>query len=168
MSDFYVAVGDTTTFTKTVGEYDVYAFAGISGDFAPNHVDKAYMEKSVAMVQTVDAQMGELAFSKALQSIWEVISAGNKYIDETAPWTLAKDPAQKERLGTVMYCMAESQRLVYSLLAAFMPATAEKGLCYLGVANPPTAESLAWGKLTAGTKIIKAEALFPRIEEKGE
>ena len=46
MSDFYVAIGDTTTFTKTVGEYDVYGFAGISGDFAPNHVDKAYMEKS--------------------------------------------------------------------------------------------------------------------------
>jgi len=46
MSDFYVAIGDTTTFSKTVGEYDVYGFAGISGDFAPNHVDKAYMEKS--------------------------------------------------------------------------------------------------------------------------
>ena len=46
MSDFYVAIGDTTTFSKTVGEYDVYTFAGISGDFAPNHVNKAYMEKS--------------------------------------------------------------------------------------------------------------------------
>src|SRR2546421_4121408 len=46
MSEFYVAVGDTTSFSKTVGEHDVYAFAGISGDFAPNHVDKAYMEKS--------------------------------------------------------------------------------------------------------------------------
>ena len=41
MSEFYVAVGDTTSFTKTVGEYDVYSFAGISGDFAPNHVNKA-------------------------------------------------------------------------------------------------------------------------------
>ena len=46
MGDFYVAVGDATSFTKTVGEYDVYGFAGISGDFAPNHVNKAYMEKS--------------------------------------------------------------------------------------------------------------------------
>jgi len=46
MSDFYVTIGDTTTFTKTVGEYDVYGFAGISGDFAQNHVNKAYMEKS--------------------------------------------------------------------------------------------------------------------------
>jgi 3-hydroxybutyryl-CoA dehydratase len=46
MNDFYVSVGDATSFSKTVGEYDVYAFAGISGDFAPNHVDKAYMQKS--------------------------------------------------------------------------------------------------------------------------
>jgi 3-hydroxybutyryl-CoA dehydratase len=46
MGDFYVAVGDATSFTKTVSESDVYLFAGISGDFAPNHVNKAYMEKS--------------------------------------------------------------------------------------------------------------------------
>jgi acyl dehydratase len=46
MDDFYVAIGATATFSKTVGEYDVYSFAGISGDFAPNHVNKAYMEKS--------------------------------------------------------------------------------------------------------------------------
>jgi methionyl-tRNA synthetase len=131
-------------------------------------VDHAYKDKSEAMINAVDVQMGELAFSKALQSIWEVISAGNKYIDETAPWILAKDPAMKERLGTVMYCLAESQRLVYSLLAAFMPSTAEKGLGYLGAGYPPAAESLSWGKLTGGTKIVKAEALFPRIEEKGE
>ena len=46
MNDFYVAVGDSTSFSKTVSESDVYLFAGISGDFAPNHVNKAYMEKS--------------------------------------------------------------------------------------------------------------------------
>ncbi len=131
-------------------------------------VDSAYREKSVAMLAAVDTQMGELAFSKALQSIWEVISAGNKYIDETAPWALAKDPAQADRLGTVMYCLAESQRLVYTLLAAFMPATSAKGLGYLGVTAPPSAASLAWGGMAAGTTVTKAEALFPRIEEKGE
>lgn len=46
MTDFYVKIGDSARFTKTVGEYDVYGFAGITGDFSPNHVDKAYMEKS--------------------------------------------------------------------------------------------------------------------------
>lgn len=46
MSEFYVKVGDSARFSKTVGEYDVYSFAGITGDFSPNHVDKSYMEKS--------------------------------------------------------------------------------------------------------------------------
>jgi acyl dehydratase len=46
MAEFYVKVGDSARFSKTVGEYDVYSFAGITGDFAPNHVDKSYMEKS--------------------------------------------------------------------------------------------------------------------------
>jgi methionyl-tRNA synthetase len=81
---------------------------------------------------------------------------------------LAKDPAQKERLATVMYYMLESQRIVYFLLSAFMPKTAEKGLCYLGWTETPDDQGLAWGGLQPGTAIAKAEALFPRIEEKGE
>ena len=131
-------------------------------------LDCAYRDKSIEMLKSVDTQMSELAFSKALQSIWEVISAGNKYIDETAPWTLAKDPAQQERLGTVMYCLAESQRLVYSILAAFMPATSAKGLSYLSITAAPDEEALTWGRLAAGATITKAEALFPRIEEKAD
>ena len=131
-------------------------------------LDATYREKTSSMVVQVDGHLEDLAFSKALQSIWEVISAGNKYIDETAPWTLAKDPALKERLGTVMYYMLESQRIVYFLLSAFMPKTAEKGLCSLGWTEPADDQGLAWGGLKAGTVITKAEALFPRIEEKGE
>ncbi len=112
--------------------------------------------------------MEELAFSKALQGIWEVVSAGNKYIDETAPWTLAKDPALKERLATVIYCMLESQRLVYFLLSAFMPRTAAKALACLGWEGTVDGAGLQWGGLRAGTRIAKAEPLFPRIEEKPE
>ena len=131
-------------------------------------LDAAYREKTVAMLQVVDGHIEDLAFSKALQAIWEVISAGNKYIDETSPWTLAKDPAQKERLATVMYYMLESQRIVYLLLSAFMPKTSERGLCCLGWPEAPAAHALVWGGLKPGTAIAKAEALFPRIEEKGE
>ncbi len=127
-------------------------------------IDNAYRARSEAMVAQVEANMDELAFSKALQNIWEVVSAGNKYIDETAPWTLAKDPAQRERLGTVMYHLLESQRLVYFLLSAFMPKTAAKALGYLGWEEMPNEGGLAWGLLRPGTRIIKAEALFPRIE----
>ena len=131
-------------------------------------MDAAYRDKTVAMIGQVAGFMEELAFSKALQAIWEVVSAGNKYIDEAAPWTLAKDPAQQERLATVMYSLVESQRLVYTFLSAFMPATAAKALDYLGWQKAPTTEAMAWGKLAAGTRIAKAEPLFPRIEEKGD
>ncbi|WP_129126773.1 methionine--tRNA ligase [Geomonas oryzae] len=133
-----------------------------------SELDKAYREKTVAMIEQVDGFIDELAFSRALQAIWEVISAGNKYIDETAPWTLAKDPEKRERLSTVMYYMLESQRIVYTLLSAFMPKTAQKGLSCLVGSDEASAEGLAWGGLKPGTAIAKAEALFPRIEEKAE
>ncbi len=131
-------------------------------------IDKAYQAKTEEMLNAVEACMDDLAFSKALQSIWEVISAGNKYIDETAPWTLAKDPGQADRLATVMYSVLESQRIVYHLLSAFMPETAERGLRYLGYEGESVESQLKWGCLRAGTKITKAEPLFPRIEEKGD
>ena len=151
--------------TAMLGKY----FGGVLQEpFPETALETAYREKTVAMVAQVDGHIEDLAFSKALQSIWEVISAGNKYIDETAPWTLAKDPALKERLATVMYYMLESQRIVYCLLSAFMPKTAEKGLCYLGVNEAPVEQALSWGGLQAGTVIAKAEALFPRIDEKAE
>jgi methionyl-tRNA synthetase len=131
-------------------------------------LDLTYRQATEEMVRQVERHLDDLAFSKALQAVWEVISAGNKYIDDTAPWTLAKDPAQKERLGTIMYCLLESQRIVHSLLSAFLPSTAEKALCCLGVPKATGAQTFAWGGLAAGTSVRKAEPLFPRIEDKEE
>ncbi len=142
-------------------------FAGIVQPTAtPEPVDDLYRQKSEAMIGQVAGHMDDLAFSKALQSIWETISAGNKYIDDTAPWTLAKSAEKQARLATVMYHLLESQRLVYCLLSSFMPQTAVKGLAYLGCPEPPTADSLRWGILAPGTSVAKAEALFPRIDDK--
>ncbi len=131
-------------------------------------IDRIYKDKTEAMVRQVETNMEELAFSKALQTAWEVISAGNKYIDETAPWAMAKDPALKGRLATVMYCLLESQRIIYFILSPFMPKTAEKALRYLGWDKVPTDAGLCWGGTEEGTRIIRAEPLFPRIEEKEE
>ncbi len=142
-------------------------FGGIlpaPGDLS--ELDQNLKSKSEKMVTAVDSFMDELAFSKALQAIWEVIGAGNKYIDETAPWTMAKDPSQKEKLGTVMYCLLESQRLIHSLISPFMPETSVKALKTLGWDREPCTENLVWGCLEQGTVISKAEALFPRIETK--
>jgi methionyl-tRNA synthetase len=131
-----------------------------------SELDATLKAKAEGMITAVDSCMDELAFSKALQAIWEVISAGNKYIDETAPWGLAKDPAKREQLATVMYCLLEAQRLIHSLVAPFMPDTARKALACLGWQKEAAEEDLVWGKLAPGTVIEKAAALFPRIETK--
>lgn len=129
-----------------------------------NEMDLALKARTEEMVTSVDLHFNDMAFSKALQTIWEVVSAGNKYIDDTAPWTLAKDPANAERLATVMYCLLESQRIVHTLLSAFLPATSQKALAGLGCESTVDESSLVWGGLQPGCVITKAEALFPRVE----
>ncbi|PNU20013.1 methionine--tRNA ligase [Geothermobacter hydrogeniphilus] len=130
-------------------------------------IDRRLIEKLVPQtIAQVDEQMNALAFNKALISIWGLIAAGNKYIDDTAPWTLAKDPALQPRLATVMYNLMELQRLIALLVAPFMPQSAETILATLGC--DPQQTSLVgrdgWGGLTTGTAIAKAPPLFPRVE----
>jgi methionyl-tRNA synthetase len=113
--------------------------------------------------------MDELAFNKALQTIWELVGAANKYIDETAPWALAKDAEKRERLGTVMYNLIEAIRLIALLVAPYLPETAGKIMGTLGC--DPSDLNLEgkdqWGGLVPGAKVAKAEPLFPRIETEG-
>ena len=127
-------------------------------------LDQQFCDKATAMVAQVDRHMDDLAFSKALQAIWDVISAGNKYIDDTAPWQMAKDPAQVDQLKTVMYCLLEAQRLIHLTLSPFMPTTTTTALAALGCDAPSDQSVVSWGGLVAGTRIGKAPALFPRIE----
>jgi methionyl-tRNA synthetase len=133
---------------------------------APEGPDAAFCALFPAAVATVDQQMGELAFNKALQTIWTLVSAANKYIDESAPWTLAKDPANRQRLGTVMYNLLEGIRIIALLVAPFMPDTGESILVTLGDTQHDVTltDRDGWGGLVAGTAIAKAEPLFPRIE----
>ncbi|MBT0662996.1 methionine--tRNA ligase [Geobacter pelophilus] len=129
-------------------------------------IDTTFRARAESAIQQVDAHLDELAFSKALATIWEVISAGNKYIDETAPWSLAKEPATRERLATVMYNLAEAQRIVHFLLSPFMPSSSAKALQFLGWQGDVDETGLVWGKLLPGILITKAEPLFPRIDTK--
>jgi len=128
--------------------------------------DLALIERFPATLENIDGLLEEMAFNKALMAIWELISAGNKYIDDTAPWALAKDPAQQERLATVMYNLHEAIRNIALLVAPFMPETGEKILKILGLdsSNLNLEGQDQWGQLQPGAAIEKAEPLFPRIE----
>jgi len=129
-------------------------------------IDKILQDKFTKQVKVVDGHMEALAFNKALQAIWELVSAANKYIDDSAPWTLAKDDAQRERLGSVMYNLLEAVRMIGVLVTPFMPETGANISKILGVdpADQLLEEHDSWGLLKPGTIIEKATPLFPRIE----
>lgn len=130
-----------------------------------NEIDEKFTLRFKLAFNAFDAQMDDLAFNKALQSVWELISAANKYIDETAPWILAKDESQQERLGTIMYNLIEGLRVIALLITPFMPHSGKSILKTLAVESieRPLADGIAWGVLEPGTRVEKAPPLFPRI-----
>jgi methionyl-tRNA synthetase len=129
-------------------------------------IDVALADKCAVVLAELDDFMENLAFNRALQSIWSLISAANKYIDDTAPWSLAKDPAQEQRLGTVMYNLLETVRLIGLMVSPYMPGTGVRINEILGLDSGAATldDQEVWGGLRPGQKIAKAEPLFPRIE----
>ena len=111
-----------------------------------------------------------MQFSNSLTEIWNLISRTNKYIDETAPWVLAKEE-QTEKLASVMYHLAENLRKIAIMLKPFMPETAENMLRQLGTNYSDWDTIYSYDKLSENTKVIeKGEPLFMRlnIEEEVE
>ncbi len=115
-------------------------------------------------------KMDEFQLSTALVEIWKLVSRCNKYIDETMPWALAKDESKKGRLATVMYNLAECVRIISVLIAPVMTKSPAKIQSSLGVDESLTTfDSIKkFGGIKAGSKITKAEVLFPRIDIEAE
>ena len=102
----------------------------------------------------------------ALLSIWSLVTRANQYVDQTAPFKLAKDPANAKRLDDVLYNLAETCRVLAVLLWPFIPATAEKIYAQLGLSGSPNKMNAAsWGGLPAGHSIGETAALFPRKDQ---
>jgi len=131
-------------------------------------VDQGLQEVSEKVFPQLSKQMDDLAFNRALVSIWEIINATNKYVDETAPWSLAKEEKDRPRLATVLYEALEALRIIAFLLAAFMPSTSEKMWSQLGIEENLWEQNLKengkWGGLKPGRKVTKPIPLFPRID----
>jgi methionyl-tRNA synthetase len=130
--------------------------------------DNTLAEAAVKLLPDLDPLLNELAFHRALARLWEYIRLVNRYIDEQAPWALARDPAQRRQLDTVLYNQVESLRLIALLLFPFMPHTAASMWRQLGLQDDISAQHLAvateWGGTRPGTPIRPGEQLFPRIE----
>ncbi len=138
------------------------------------------IEKEKNLSLTKDAQtaidgfqqaMSVCAFHKSLESIWQFISTMNKYIDTTAPWTLAKDEANIDELATILYNLMEGLRVVSCLIYPVMPQTSLKMQKTLGIEkeeeNFYTLEEIPlWGQIKLESHIPKPEIMFPRIDTK--
>jgi methionyl-tRNA synthetase len=98
----------------------------------------------------------------ALLDIWALITRANQYVDQTAPFKLAKDPAQAGRLDEVLYNLAETCRVLAVLLTPFIPDSAAKIAKQLSVPAPKSFSEAAWGGLASGHAIGEVAPLFPR------
>jgi methionyl-tRNA synthetase len=133
-------------------------------------VDQELRQMAAQVYQEATAKLEGLDFSGYLIAVMKLVSRANKYIDETEPWLLARDESQKTRLGTVMYNLAESIRIIVTMLAPAMPALPPRVNRQIQLYDDP--DQLAWGDagkwglLRSGSQVSKGEILFPRIDLK--
>lgn len=157
---------------RTVSMIEKYHGGVVTHKEGTEAVDKDFIALVNETVAGYSDAMDHMELNQAIKDVWNLIGRANKYIDETAPWILAKDPAQAERLQAVMYNLAEALRIIAILIAPFVPVTAPKIYEQLGLGKPESffMAYAVWGKLATGTKVQKGEPLFPRIEvtEAGE
>ena len=155
--------------SRTVAMIDKYFGGTLPAPSATAEEDAALIALAKELPAKVDAQMNELHIPDALAEIWKLVGACNKYIDVTAPWSLAKSEAGQERLKTVLYNLAESLRIVAILLTPYLTSTPAKMLVQLGTAPEQSSiETIAWGGSVPGSVVHKGEALFPRIDVEAE
>lgn len=152
--------------SRTVSMVEKYFEGTLPKEQAADELDQPLIEMASGLRDRYEAQMEKYAFQNALIETFKVISRANKYIDETAPWVLAKDEANKPRLARVMYNLLESIRIASILLTPFIPDSCKKIWEQIGVNE----ELVTWesagtfGKLPADVTVKKGETLFPRID----
>ena len=129
-------------------------------------VDGELVEMIKSARAKYEKQMDALQLHLALEDIFKLIQRANKYIDETAPWVLAKDESKKTRLATVMYNLLEALRISLILLTPFIPESCEKAFKQIGADEScRTWEKAAqYGALPADVSVTKGETLFPRLD----
>ncbi|UOQ56101.1 methionine--tRNA ligase [Leucobacter allii] len=133
--------------------------------------DAAIRELASTAAERADARIETFAIHEAIAAVWELVDALNGYVQEQQPWALAKDPAQRDRLATVLATATEGLRVLAELLAPVIPQATRKLWAALGAEErlgaldaQPLREAGRWGRLPAGTEQRALAVLFPRIE----
>ncbi|HJV47521.1 MAG TPA: methionine--tRNA ligase [Bacillota bacterium] len=154
--------------SRTVAMIEKYFDGTIPSPTQSGEYDEALISLAKQTVQQVEYHLDEMRFGNALTHLWELVGKTNKYIDETTPWSLAKDESNRERLGTVLYNLAESIRVASVLLQPFLTQAPAKIWSQLGLPSTSSAitwdSAREWGSLPTGIKVQRAEMLFPRLD----
>lgn len=149
---------------RTVAMSNKYFGGQVIAPTAQEPLDQQLKDAALTAVENVDKLLSKYRVSDALEAILSLARRSNKYIDETAPWVLAKDEDKKERLGTVLYNLLESIRFIAILVSPFMPETAEKIFKQINTQVTSYDSLKEFGGLKAGEKVGTAEPLFSRLD----
>ncbi len=131
----------------------------------PGASEKSVADAAELARREIDGHLSALEFHRALESLFAFVDRVNQYVDERAPWKLAKDPAARADLETTLYTACEAMRVIGVLLAPFLPEAAAEIRRRLGSTTEARMEDAAWGQLQPGTATTKGDPLFPRFEE---
>ena len=152
---------------RTISMTNKYFGGVVENKGVAEAVDEDLKAVVLEEVKKVDAKMAQLRVADAITEIFGIFRRCNKYIDETTPWTLAKDEAKKDRLATVLYNLTEAITIGASLLESFMPETSEKILAQLNTKKRELDEMDTFGLYLSGNKVTdKPEILFARMDIK--
>ncbi len=141
-------------------------FEGALQPLAPEPADLALRAAFADARRELDAHVEQLAFHRGLEAVWRALDHANRYVTETAPFKLAKDPATTPRVGAILHELCEALRVTAQLTAPFLPETAARLATFLAIAPERLADlDLPWGTaFAAGHRTLAPEALFPRVE----
>ena len=152
--------------SRSVAMVDQY-FGGVLAQPGKQEEIDEDLEKTVkASFEKASDYLDKLDFSNGLAEIWKIVSRANKYIDETTPWILARNEEDKERLGTVLYNLLETIRIVSLMIKPVMPQTVAKvqEIIPYDFAQASWEDAGLWGQLEAGIEVKRGQTLFPRID----
>jgi methionyl-tRNA synthetase len=132
-------------------------------------LDQELEQKALATVEAYQSHMNGLAFSKALESVWDLLAHANRYLNESAPWALTENLEERPRLATILYTSAEIIRIATVLLAPVLPDSCKRVWEQLGMKTPLRAQrinEIKWGGLTVGSNLGEITPVFPRLDKK--
>ena len=150
--------------SRTTSMIDKYNAGLVAKGSVSDHFDDELKDLAKKTYEAYTKQMDVFDFNEALQSVWTFIRRANKYVDETEPWILGRDEANKERLNTVLYNLAESLRIVAQLIEPVMKNTTKEILEKLGTDNKGFESASEFGLLEEGAKVTKGKNLFDRLD----